>query len=647
MLGYIRIIIAVLLLCLLSGISEKLFASQFYGGELNYTYISGDANSATYRITYKIYRNCKSYSDLNEPYVWFFNTIERTPPTNQFKIKLDQVSKRRLNNTKATFCGMNPPDVCCDLIEYAADVVLPASEKGYLVYITDCCRAADQKNLSYESWNSGSEMAAGVIVPGQALTYVTKIPPPGTALVNSSPVMINDSSLTACLDKPYSYRFRYSDPDGDELRFSFGKAIGKTAEGNTLLDEIPYANGYSVTEPFGTGSGFSIDPVTGVLTGTPRKTGNYTIVLEIGEYRNGNLINVHRAEFDLVVMECRAYLPAQPVICTKAPAFFSNNPNGSTLSHSWDFGVDGTDTDRSNAIYPVYQYQAAGEYTVTLALANADGCKDTVRTVVKYFPDLSIDFSYKDSICSGEPIVLTNLSSFPSGTITSYQWQYISGRGTQVFSRSRDASLGYTFNDSVRVGYSVQLTITTDKGCGASMVKVPFVYPVPNAYAGPDTTISFDVPYEMPVRQSQVNSYLWQPAFGLSDTRIANPYVTGGQNQCYTITVWGYDSVCTSKDEVCITYGRGPAVHVPTAFSPNGDGINDRLKFRPVQVKVISIEIFNRYGNRVFVTDDPSVSWDGRVNGSLPDGGAFIWVVKGIGPNNTPFNQSGSVLLIR
>jgi len=647
MMGIMRKITPLLLLCFLLGISVRLQASQFYGGELNYTFISGDATAGTYRITYKIYRNCKSYSDLNEPYIWFFNTVERTPPTNQFKVKLEQVSKRRLENTKATFCGMNPPDVCCDLIEYAAEVVLPASEKGYLVYISDCCRATNQKNLTSEVWNGGSEMAAGVIVPGQGLTYATKIPPPATAQVNSSPVMVNDSALTACLDKPYTYRFRYSDPDGDQLRFSFGKAIGQTAEGNILLDEITYANGYTVTEPFGIGSGFSLDPVTGVLTGTPKKTGNYTIVLEISEYRNGNLINVHRAELDLVVMECRAYLIPQPVICNNAPAFFSNNPNNTSLNHRWDFGVEGTDADRSTDIYPVYQYPAAGEYTVTLALSNAAGCKDTVKTVVKYFPDLTIDFSFKDSICSGEPIQLKNLSAFPSGSITSYQWQYISGRGTAVFSRDRDAALYYTFNDSVRVGYSVQLNITTDKGCGAALVKVPFVYPVPNANAGPDTTISFDVPYEMPVKKSQVNSYLWQPAFGLSDTRIANPYVTGGKNQCYTLTVWGYDSVCKSKDEVCITYGRGPAVHVPTAFSPNGDGINDRLKFRPVQVQVISFEIFNRYGNRVFATADPAVSWDGKVNGTVPDSGAFIWVVKGIGPNNTSFNQSGSVLLIR
>jgi len=129
------------------------------------------------------------------------------------------------------------------------------------------------------------------------------------------------------------------------------------------------------------------------------------------------------------------------------------------------------------------------------------------------------------------------------------------------------------------------LTITTDKGCTGIVTKVPFVYPKPSACAGMDT--------------------------------------------------------------VCIKYGRGPEVFLPTAFSPNGDGINDRLFFRAVQVQVTHIAIFNRWGQTVFSTNDINQYWDGTFQGRIQVSGEYSWLVKGIGPGNKPFIKEGSISLLR
>lgn len=188
----------------------------------------------------------------------------------------------------------------------------------------------------------------------------------------------------------------------------------------------------------------SIDPITGMLSGTPAVLGNYTICLDIQEWRNGVMINVNRRELELNVVDCKAVLNAPPVTCTSKTVLF-NHSNNSSLEYLCDFGVAEINTDSSTLIYPIYTY----------------------------------------------------------------------------------------------------------------------------------------------------------------------PTVTGEIPTCYTLKVWGKDSFCTSMDTVYIKYGNGPDIHVHTAFSPNGDGINDRLYLSAFQVQVTQIAIFNRWGQTVFSITNPNHYWDG------------------------------------
>jgi CHU_C Type IX secretion signal domain len=64
-------------------------------------------------------------------------------------------------------------------------------------------------------------------------------------------------------------------------------------------------------------------------------------------------------------------------------------------------------------------------------------------------------------------------------------------------------------------------------------------------------------------------------------------------------------------------------------------------------VEEIRFEIFNRWGQRVFLSTDPAKGWDGRVKGILQDTGVFIWSAKGKGFNGLPLVSRGMVTLIR
>jgi gliding motility-associated-like protein len=164
---------------------------------------------------------------------------------------------------------------------------------------------------------------------------------------------------------------------------------------------------------------------------------------------------------------------------------------------------------------------------------------------------------------------------------------------------------------------------------------------------GLDTTVSSDLGYQIPLKPSPQNKYLWSPATGISDVHIANPIIKGTTKQCYQLKVWGKDSICTNTDNICISYAKGPDVYVASGFTPNGDWLNDKLTFKAVQVQVISFEIFNRLGQKIFSTNTEAKGWDGKIKGILQDTGTYVWVVKGRGPGGVAFNKTGTVLLIR
>ena len=71
-----------------------------------------------------------------------------------------------------------------------------------------------------------------------------------------------------------------------------------------------------------------------------------------------------------------------------------------------------------------------------------------------------------------------------------------------------------------------------------------------------------------------------------------------------------------------------PEVHIPNAFTPDGDDIND--SFTPIvsdAVRSWSFSIFNRWGELIFTTDVPGVAWDGKVNGVEAPVGVYVWDV--------------------
>ncbi|HEX4887138.1 MAG TPA: choice-of-anchor L domain-containing protein [Luteibaculaceae bacterium] len=87
---------------------------------------------------------------------------------------------------------------------------------------------------------------------------------------------------------------------------------------------------------------------------------------------------------------------------------------------------------------------------------------------------------------------------------------------------------------------------------------------------------------------------------------------------------------------------------IPTAFTPDGDGINDELVIGLLDPREVKIEVFDRYGRRVFLSRDLSVRWNGRVEGSPePAAGVYTVVLTASRADGGTVVQRGMVVLLQ
>ncbi|MDB5272196.1 MAG: hypothetical protein JWO58_563, partial [Chitinophagaceae bacterium] len=90
-----------------------------------------------------------------------------------------------------------------------------------------------------------------------------------------------------------------------------------------------------------------------------------------------------------------------------------------------------------------------------------------------------------------------------------------------------------------------------------------------------------------------------------------------------------------------------PAVFVPNAFSPNGDGTNDHFELKGRFIKSVEVSIFDRWGEPVFHSTDIKDQWDGKVKGSDAMVGTYAYTVDVVGIKGESIKQRGTVSLVR
>ena len=248
-------------------------------------------------------------------------------------------------------------------------------------------------------------------------------------------------------------------------------------------------------------------------------------------------------------------------------------------------------------------------------------------------------FSY-DNRCKNTPIQFTNTSNIAnSGTII-WNWDFGNGSiGKLKNEQSIYKSIGkYTVTLSARPSNCPLLADSIKKD-------LTIEDPVPGIHYG-DVNAKAKTPYLLSARNFGI-TYLWNPFIGLSNPSIQNPTTTLKVEQVYTIRITN-NSGCLTHDTVLVRVFNDYGVYVPSGFSPDGDGVNDKLT--PILIgirEVRSFRIYNRWGQLLYQTSNKNAGWNGTYKGKQQVSETYVWVLVVITEEGKTILKTGKSTLIR
>jgi gliding motility-associated-like protein len=286
-------------------------------------------------------------------------------------------------------------------------------------------------------------------------------------------------------------------------------------------------------------------------------------------------------------------------------------------SVKWDFG----DMQSSQQLAPIHQYADTGLFTVQLIVYKIDcsGLNDTITKKIWIAGNNS--FLGDDiGVCSFENFELTTTRSDNIVGIN-YLW-----------------NTGSTDTKTIITTPGKYWIDIDQEGCTLSDTITVFIKPKPVVNLGKDTTICTTPGLQLRANGgSPTATYLWSTGANTTSIQIFKPGI-------YSVVVT--ENTCIATDSIDIVWGDC-AFYIPNAFTPNGDGVNDYFGVLGGFVaQQFSLNIYDRYGNNVYTTNNFSDKWDGTYKGKRQPTGAYSWSIVYInGLGYTKWLQ-GAVLLL-
>lgn len=312
-------------------------------------------------------------------------------------------------------------------------------------------------------------------------------------------------------------------------------------------------------------------------------------------------------------------LPTDTTICANDAAMLAASVNGGLSPYTYDWSNGGNTS--TIQVWPTT--------TTTYILTVSDYCGQTGTDTVVVIVSPELDISVADvTVCLGQSATLV-----PNGA-SSYTWSSgISGTNPGI-TPPLLATTTYTVTG-------------TSSSCSGSASVTVFV----DDFQG-DFTSSYPIPEDITTIHytdltSGSVSWLWDLGNGSAST-LQNPTTTYDTPGIYTVILI-VTNANDCKDTVIknIEIYPGLEIVIPNVFTPNGDGANDL--FGPVMsgFESFHMEIFNRWGKMVYLTDDYDLLWDGNINQSPASEGVYFYVITVGQFGLEDFVANGSVTLFR
>jgi len=287
------------------------------------------------------------------------------------------------------------------------------------------------------------------------------------------------------------------------------------------------------------------------------------------------------------------------------------------ISYVWTGGANTATTTVSPTTYTPY----------SVIGTDANSCVNTATTniAINATPTLSITGAV--TVCGGQPITLT-----ASGANT-YTWA--GGANTATNTVSPTTNTTYT------------VTGTNANNCSGTAVQTVTVNTLPNVLINGGTALlNITSGSSVTLDASGGATYQWLSS-NVSCTTCASITESPSANTEYCVTGTAANT-CTNSAciNISITELCG-TVFIPDAFSPNGDGQNDVFLVYGKCITALSMQIYDRWGNKVFETTNLTTGWDGNYNGSMMNTGTYIYQASYTLNSGVTDKVKGNLILMR
>ena len=263
-------------------------------------------------------------------------------------------------------------------------------------------------------------------------------------------------------------------------------------------------------------------------------------------------------------------------------------------------------------------------------------CKDTMTHNIKVYKLLAATKLFNDSICPGLPITLRVKATGGKPAYT-YSWNNgITSDSPGPITVYPTASTTYTVVITDQCNYTVtdSMHVKVFPSGNASFTANPTIVPENQAVDFTNTSQNSD-------------AYYWSFGDGNTATGVTptHAYTEPGTYQVLLIAYNIDGCPDTATEDIDVT----PPMIIPNVFSPNSDAINDVLYFTIGGATCYHINIYNRWGELVYESQNILSGWDGKIRqtGDLASDGTYYYVINYCDYKNVPHNLDGFIQLVR
>ena len=426
--------------------------------------------------------------------------------------------------------------------------------------------------------------------------------------LNDAIAIFKDSSFTQDITTlPFLYQWNFGDPNAQPGNFNSSVAQNPSHRYSAASNydvELQVTNSKGCTD--------SISKIFTVNGAIPNADFTVTKPAELCSNQLVEISNQSIVDFGSI---------------TKVEIFWGDTANRSYVDEQPNFGKKYTHQ------YANLLTSNSANYTITMIAFSGISCEQELSKQVTVLPSPHIQFSSLAAVCNnGVPVDIT----------TAAQVNFLPGSFT--YSGTGVASNG-VFNPLVSGAGVVNIlyTYTATNSCKDSGYQTINITPSPLVNAGPELLVLKNETVQINATASGNSlQYKWNPSAYLNSDVLLKPLCTPADDIIYQLTATDIAG-CSSKSSVVIKILLDPMI--PTAFTPNGDGLNDYWHIKNLNdYSNCEVTIFDRYGQIIYHSRGYNNPWDGTKNGQPMSAGTYCFIIDTKKRNKI---IKGFVILIR